>query len=72
MVQIKWLIEARDDLREIFNYISKDSERYAERQIDRILERTFVLRDQIKSGKIVDELSNDDVRELIEGRYRII
>ena len=72
MVQIKWLKEARDDLKEIYDYISKDSERYAERQIERIQERTFILREQIRSGKRVDELFNNDVRELIEGRYRII
>lgn len=72
MVQIKWLKEARDDLKEIYDYISKDSERYAERQVERIQERTFILREQIRSGKRVDELFNNDVRELIEGRYRII
>jgi addiction module RelE/StbE family toxin len=72
MVQIKWLKDAKYDLQEIYDYISKDSERYAERQVERILERTWVLKKQIESGKQVEEINRKDIRELIEGRYRII
>lgn len=34
MVQIRWLKEAKDDLKEIFDYISSDSVRYAKLQVD--------------------------------------
>jgi addiction module RelE/StbE family toxin len=72
MVEIKWLIEAQEDLREIYDYISKDSERYANRQIERIFDRVQGIKEQIRSGKIVEEISDKTIREIIEGRYRII
>jgi len=72
MVQIKWLREAKEDLKDIYAYISKDSEKYAKRQVNRIWERTLILKQQIRSGKEVEELNRKDVRELIEGPYRII
>jgi addiction module RelE/StbE family toxin len=72
MVEIKWLKEARLDLRDIFDYISRDSERYAQRQVNRILERTEILSKQLWAGKIVDEINNPEIRELVEGNYRII
>jgi plasmid stabilization system protein ParE len=31
MVEIRWLEEARDDLKDIYDYISRDSKRYAKR-----------------------------------------
>ena len=72
MVEIRWLIEAQEDLREIYDYISKDSERYANRQVERIFDRLQGIKGQIRSGKIVDEISDKTIREIIEGRYRII
>jgi len=72
MAQIKWLREAKEDLRDIYEYISKDSRKYAERQVNRIWERTLILNQQIRAGKVVQELNREDIRELIEGKYRII
>ncbi|MBL0765022.1 type II toxin-antitoxin system RelE/ParE family toxin [Marivirga atlantica] len=39
MVEIIWLEEARLDLKDIFDYISRESKRYAQRQVDKIFER---------------------------------
>lgn len=36
MVQIKWLSKAKNDLKEIYDYISLDSERFAKLQISKI------------------------------------
>lgn len=36
MVQIKWLQSAKNDLQEIYDYISKDSKRYAQLQVEKI------------------------------------
>lgn len=72
MVEIRWLIEARDDLKEIYDYIYRDSKRYAKLQIERIQSKTEVLKSQIRAGKIVEEIDKPEVRELIEGNYRII
>ena len=72
MVQIRWLNEARDDLRDIYDYISTDSKRYAKHQIDKLLNRTLILKSHITIGKVVEEINNPEIRELIEGNYRII
>lgn len=44
MVEIRWLKEARDDLKEIYDYISRDSKPYAKRQVDKIFDRTQILK----------------------------
>lgn len=56
MVQIKWLNDATNDLREIYEYIALDSKRYAELQIEKIKEETKTLKTQVKIGKIVPEI----------------
>lgn len=72
MVRINWTFQAKGDLKAIAEYISKDSKRYARFQIVKIKNRTSVLKTQIHSGKIVREINKENVRELIEGSYRII
>jgi addiction module RelE/StbE family toxin len=72
MVQINWTFQSKDDLKSIAEYISKDSKKYARLQILRIRQRTKILNSQIYSGKIVSEMDNQNIRELIEGNYRII
>ncbi len=72
MVQIKWLKEAKADLKEIFVYISLDSKRYARLQVERIQQSTKILKLHPNIGKIVDEIDNPEIREIVEGNYRII
>ena len=72
MVQINWTFQAKDDLKSIAEYISKDSKRYAKFQIVRLKNRTRILKIQIRSGKVVPEMSTENIRELVEGNYRII
>lgn len=72
MVQINWTFQAKDDLKGIAEYISRDSKRYAKLQVLRLKNRTIILKSQIHSGKIVSEINKENIRELIEGRYRII
>lgn len=72
MVQINWTFQAVNDLKSIAEYISKDSKQYAKLQVIRIKNRTKILKKQIKIGKVVEEISHENIRELIEGNYRII
>jgi len=72
MVRINWTFQAKDDLKAIAEYISKDSKRYAKFQVGRLKNRTRILKTQIRSGKIVPEINRENIRELIEGSYRII
>ncbi len=72
MVRIVWLAAARNDLKEIYDYISFDSKRYAKFQVERIRSRTEALKKQIEIGKIVEEINDPKIREIVEGNYRII
>jgi len=72
MVQINWTFQAKDDLKSIADYISRDSKLYAKLQVIRIRNRTRILKSRLRVGKIVPEIDQNDIRELIEGRYRII
>ena len=67
----KFDFQAINDLKEITDYISKDSKN-ARLQIIRIRIRTKILTSQVYSGKVVPEINKENVRELIEGNYRII
>jgi addiction module RelE/StbE family toxin len=72
MAQIIWTEMAQYDLQDIYDYISKDSELYALRLIDKIVERTEILIDHPKTGRVVPEFRNNQIREVIEGNYRIV
>jgi len=72
MVQVNWTFLAKDDLKNIYDFISRDSKRYAMHQILRIKNRTHILTFQMLVGKVVPELNQKEIRELVEGNYRII
>lgn len=72
MVEIIWTPFALEDLQSIYDYIAKDSPYYANRFIDKLVDRVDILIDHPKAGRIVPEFENELIRELIEGSYRII
>lgn len=61
-----------DDLRAIYDYVFLDSPKYADRLINKIVERGYVLEQHPGIGRKVPEFDNELIRELIEGNYRII
>ena len=65
MVQINWTFQAQNDLLGIADYISKDSKRYAKLQVDRIKNRTKILKPQTRSGKIVSEIYRENVNTVL-------
>lgn len=72
MAEIIWTDEAIEDLRFIYEYIGKDSASYADKQVNRIIERVELLEKFPRIGRIVPEFNIEFIRELIEGNYRII
>ena len=72
MVKLIWTEIAIEDLRLIHEYISKDSKLYADRFIEKIINRVDQLEHFPKSGRVVPEFDSSDIREIIEGNYRII
>ena len=65
-------MRAKSHLRSIYDYISKDSPQNALLTIDRLTSRSMQIADFPKSGRKVQEYGDENIRELIEGNYRII
>ena len=65
MARLIWTIQASEDLENIFSYISKDSIKYARIQIIRIRDRVNMIKKQPQSGRIVPEIGDENLRELI-------
>ena len=72
MVEIIWTDTAIQDLIDIGDYISKDSERYAEITVGKLFDSVDILEKFPLSGKMVPEIQNQAIRELIRGNYRIV
>lgn len=72
MVKIVWSDLAKEDLKAIHEYISKDSKVYADRLIAKLTHRVEQLENYPQSGRMVVEFGQENIRELIEGNYRII
>lgn len=72
MVKIDWTELLILDLKEIFDYIAVNSDRYASLTTYKIYQRVQILADNPFSGRIVPEFNKNPIRELIEGNYRII
>jgi plasmid stabilization system protein ParE len=72
VVKLIWTDQAIDDLGDIGDYIAENSEKYAKLTIQKIYDRTDILKSFPQAGRIVPEKNEENVRELIEGSYRII
>lgn len=72
MVKIVWTQISINDLKDIFDFISEDSERYASLTVSKIYQRSQILHDNPYSGRIVPEFNEKTLREIISGNYRII
>jgi toxin ParE1/3/4 len=72
MVQVRWLKFAKQDLLEIYEFIASDSKQYAKHQIEKIRKAFETVKLQPEIGKVVEEVNDKNVRELVEGNYRVI
>ena len=70
--KVAWTFEAVDDLKTIADYIAKDSAFYATAFVQEIREASRTLKDFSERGRIVPELSNPNIRELIVKNYRLV
>jgi toxin ParE1/3/4 len=63
---------ALKDLEEITDHITKDDPRVAERFGNELIDQTLSLSVFPEMGRMVPELSDPAIREIIHGPYRII
>ncbi|MBY0472439.1 type II toxin-antitoxin system RelE/ParE family toxin [bacterium] len=71
-MKVIWSPEAERALYDILDYIAQDSPENAYRFISKLKARADHLARFPQSGRRVPERENDNLRELIEGNYRII
>jgi toxin ParE1/3/4 len=71
-MRVHWTRNAVGHLVSIYEYIAGNSPVYAQEMVDRITRRSEQIADHPLSGRRVTEYNADDIRELIEKRYRII
>ncbi len=71
MEQIVWSKLALKDLEHIYDFIALESPYYAQKTIEQFFIRVEVLSSYPQIGKEVNEYMKNNVKELIEGNYRI-
>jgi len=72
MAEVRWTPQAADDLEAITNFIAVDSPQYARLFAMDILVAVERLADFPNSGRVVPELKDPAIREILFGSYRIV
>ena len=70
--RVVWSPEAAASFEKIVEYIAVNSHNYAALFARKVLELTAALESFPNVGRIVPEYSNDNLRELFHGNYRIV
>ena len=71
-MKLFWTETARNDLEAIRRYIAADNPTAASRWIDRLRRRVRNALPSPLAGRMVPESMREDIRELVEGNYRIV
>jgi plasmid stabilization system protein ParE len=71
-VRIFWTDAALKQLETIRDYLAQTSPAYAQRIVERLVKRSEQLAAFPHSGRMVPEYEIDEVRQVVEGAYRII
>ena len=72
MTKLRWTIQAIEDVEAIRKFIANDSDAYADLVVARLLEAVERLEQFPRSGRVVPELADPQLREIIESPYRIV
>jgi plasmid stabilization system protein ParE len=72
VIQIRWTGQAVRNLEDIKSFISKDSPAYALAVVSRLYLSAMQLQDFPDLGRVVPELGQSEIRELVRPPYRIV
>ncbi len=72
MVKITWSKQAIEDIHRIQEYYSAFAVSFSKQLVDQIFEKENLIAVHPEIGRIVPELNNKSVREIIFRNYRII
>lgn len=71
-MKVRWTDTALGHLTAIHDYVAQDAPIYARSLVDRLTDRSKQIGRFPRSGRMVPEYEQEDVREIIEAPYRII
>lgn len=71
-MRVIWTQEALGRLSDIENLISKDSTQRVMKFVNYLIERGESVSENVRIGRVVPEISNPDIREIIAKKYRIV
>jgi len=71
-VKVNWTDTSLAHLRAIHAYIARNSPQYAQRVVDRLTKRSQQIADFPLSGREVAEFGVPQIRQVLEGPFRII
>ena len=71
-MKVNWTAAARAQLRDIQTFIARSSPQYAKKIVDRLTRRSQQIATFPRSGRVVPEANDVNIREVLEGSYRII
>ncbi len=72
MTVIRRMPQAVEDIEAIREFIARDSPRYADLVMERLVMAVDILEDFPQAGRVVPEHSRGDLRELVRPPYRIV
>jgi toxin ParE1/3/4 len=72
MARISWTSQALNDLQAIGDFIARDAPTFAQVFVDKVFDTVERLENFPRSGRIVPEINQENIREIILGSYRIV
>ena len=72
MTRVLWAPQAILDVEAIRAHVAHDSPHYADLVVERIVLAVERLNEHPRSGRVVPELGDESIREIIHGNYRIV
>ncbi len=72
MTPVTWAPQAIEDVEAIRAYVARDSPSYADLLVERIVAAVTRLENHPLSGRVVPEVGDESLREVIHGGYRIV
>jgi plasmid stabilization system protein ParE len=71
-MKVSWSPLAIDRVSEIAEYIARDNPEAAKRWVDTIFEKVASLKSHPESCRVLPEINNRAIQELLYGNYRIV
>ena len=72
MIRVIWTRQAVEDVEAIKAYVARDSVQYASFLVERVVAAVDRLESFPESGRVVPEVGDGSLREVIFGSYRVV